>query len=358
MIRRLLLIAALLPFAAGCVATKQDVEELRLDMAAQRAQQDSLFRTLIARTEAMLDSLSDQNVRLRGDFANRLVAIERQLVQIQELSGQNQAQLAGLRQQIEQSAAEARRAQEAAAASARDDVEGGGEEEGGDPQELYDAALGALRRGSVGTARTGFEEFLRANPQHRLAADAQYNIGQSYEQGREAANAIEAYGRVVELYPTSGRAPAALLRMGRLELARGNRTEARSRFNAMGATFDCTPWGDAEFEAVIRHYRPGYAFGLLGTTRSRARRGRPGRTTRSSTRCRARSSSTTSRTPSSWGSTTWTPPRSRSAGGCCGRRASRSATKKVVEFPSMKVSWRRHSRAITAGIGETGASPT
>ena len=227
MTRRLWLLAALLPFAAGC-ATKQDVQELRLDLAAQRAQQDSLFRLLVARTEAMLDSLSDQNVRLRGDFANRLVAIERQLVQIQELSGQNQAQLAGLRQQIEQRAQEAQRAADAAAAS-RDDGGAGG----GDPQELYDAALAALRRGSVGTARAGFEEFLRAHPEHRLAPEAQYNIGQSHEQGRDAASAITAYGRVVELYPTSPRAPAALLRMGRLELARGNRTEARARFNAV-----------------------------------------------------------------------------------------------------------------------------
>jgi tol-pal system protein YbgF len=246
--RRALLLAALLPLGA-CVATKQDVEELRLDMAAQRAQQDSLFRTLIARTEAMLDSLSDQNVRLRGDFANRLLAIDRQLVQIQELSGQNQAQLAGLRQQIEQSATEARRAQEAAAAAARDNVDGGGDEEGGDPQELYDAALGALRRGSVGTARSGFEEFLRANPQHRLAADAQYNIGQSYEQGREPANAIPAYGRVVELYPTSTRAPAALLRMGRLELGRGNRTQARTHFNAVVSRYArSTEAGEARTE--------------------------------------------------------------------------------------------------------------
>ncbi|HEX2208273.1 MAG TPA: tol-pal system protein YbgF [Longimicrobium sp.] len=239
MMRRLLVFAAL-PLATGCVATKQDIEELRLDMAAQRAQQDSLFRVLVARTEAMLDSLSDQNVRLRGDFANRLLAIDRQLVQIQELSGQNQAQLAGLRQQIEQSAAEARRAQEAAAAANRDDAQGGSEE-GGDPQELYDAALGALRRGSVGTARSGFEEFLRANPQHRLAPEAQYNIGQSYEQGREPASAITAYARVVELYPTSTRAPAALLRMGRLELGRGNRTQARTHFNAVVQRYARSP---------------------------------------------------------------------------------------------------------------------
>ena len=236
------LLALFLPLLAGaCVATKQDIQELRLDMAQQRAHQDSIFRALVGRTEAMLDSLSDQNVRLRGDVANRLLAIERQLVQIQELSGQNQAQLAGLRQQIDQRAEEARRQQEAAAQAAQDDAEEDGSGEEGDPGELYDAALQALRRGSVGTARAGFEEFLRTAPQHRLAPEAQYNIGQSYEQGRDPAGAITAYGRVVELYPTSGRAPAALLRIGRLELARGNRTEARTRFNAIVQRYPRAP---------------------------------------------------------------------------------------------------------------------
>ena len=50
--------------------------------------------------------------------------------------------------------------------------------------------------------------------------------------------------------------------------------EWRQAFTAMGATFDCTPWGDAEFEAVMRHYRPQYCFALLGTTKRRAREAR------------------------------------------------------------------------------------
>jgi tol-pal system protein YbgF len=235
---RTLFAALLLPLLAACVATKQDIEELRLDMAQQRAHQDSLFRALVGRTEAMLDSLSDQNVRLRGDFSNRLLAIERQLVQIQELSGANQAQLNDLRRQIDARAEEERRRQQEAAAQAADD---GGAEEAGDPDELYEAAQAALRRGSVGTARAGFEEFLRVNPQHRLAPEAQFNIGQSYEQGRDAENALTAYARVVELYPTSGRAPAALLRMGRLELGRGNRAEARARFNQIVQRYPRAP---------------------------------------------------------------------------------------------------------------------
>ncbi len=45
--------------------------------------------------------------------------------------------------------------------------------------------------------------------------------------------------------------------------------------------------------------------------------------TRSSTPCRTPSRPTTTRAPTSWASTTWMRPPSRSAGGCCARRASR-----------------------------------
>ena len=224
---------AALSLLGGCVATKQDIRDLQLGMASQQARQDSMVALLIARTEAMLDSLSDQNVRLRGDVANRLVSIDRQLVQIQELSGQNQAQLGELRRQVDTAAEEARRAQAAAQrADASDD-----EDEAADPQALYDAALAALRRGSVSTARAGFQEFLRAAPEHRMAPDAQYNIGQSYEQGRDAAAAITAYEAVLSEHATSARAPAALLRIARLELGRGNRTQARTRFNQVVQRF-------------------------------------------------------------------------------------------------------------------------
>lgn len=219
---------------AGCVATKQDIRDLQLGMAAQQARQDSMVTLLIARTEAMLDSLSDQNVRLRGDVANRLVAIDRQLVQIQELSGQNQAQLGELRRQVDTAAEEARRAQ---AAAQRADANDDGDDEPADPQALYDAALAALRRGSISTARSGFQEFLRAAPEHRMAPEAQYNIGQSYEQGRDVAAAITAYEAVLSEYATSARAPAALLRIARLELGRGNRTQARTRFNQVVQRF-------------------------------------------------------------------------------------------------------------------------
>ncbi|HEX5726135.1 MAG TPA: tol-pal system protein YbgF [Longimicrobiaceae bacterium] len=226
---------------AGCLATKQDVEELRTELQAGRVEQQRQIDQVLRRTEALLDSLADQNVRLRGDLNSRLTQIERQLVQIQELTGQGQQQLAQLRRQIDDRARDdARRA-----AEARDSAGGtSSPTTSGDPaeaQELYDASLAALRRGSLGTARAGFEEFLRANPQHRLAADAQFNVGEAYAQGRDTDNALAAFERVVERYPSSARAPAALLRMGRLELGRDNRTEARARFQQLTRAYPRAP---------------------------------------------------------------------------------------------------------------------
>lgn len=246
--RRAALAVLALPLLGGCLATQRDIRELRTQMQADRSSQEALLRDVLSRNQALLDSLTDQNVRLRGDVSTRLVAIERQLVQIQELTGQGQQQLTQLRQQLARREEEARRAEAAAAAartaqadSADDAPAGGAQEPGGAAQEMYDAALGAFRRGSMNASRAGFEEFLRAAPGHARAADAQYYVGETYAQGRNLERAIEAYDRVVDTYPTSPRAPAALLRIGRLEAGRGNRTQARARFSRIVADYPRSP---------------------------------------------------------------------------------------------------------------------
>jgi tol-pal system protein YbgF len=234
---RVAVAVALLPLLGAC-ATKSDVRDLRNDMEAQRAAQDAAIERLLQRTDALLDSLSGQNVRMRGDLANRMVAIERQLVQIQELTGQGQQQLRDLRRQIDTRASDERRPVDGEPGA------GAPAAAAGSADELYEASVTALRRGSVSTARSGFEEFLRANPQHRLAPEAQFNIGQAFEQGQDPARALEAYGRVVELYPTSPRAPAALLRMGLVEGQRGNRAQARTRFDQLLRAYPNTAEAD------------------------------------------------------------------------------------------------------------------
>jgi len=261
---RLALAAALLPSLAGCLATKQDLETLRTQMDADRAAQTRQIENLIARTQAMLDSLSTQNTRMRADMANRLLEVDRQLVQIQALGGQSQQQIRDLQRQLEQRAAEARAAQDDADSVAADVAARPPARPAPAPErttttrppadstrtatrptpprttprradgaptadEAYEAAMGAYRRGSLSTAREGFQEFLRIAPSDERAPDAQFYVGESYSRDPDAA--IAAYQRVVERWPSSPRASAALLRIAKLEIARGDRAEARAHLN-------------------------------------------------------------------------------------------------------------------------------
>jgi tol-pal system protein YbgF len=269
---RIAAVAALLPLA-GCLATKQDLETLQTRMDADRAENNRQIQALIARTQAMLDSLSSQNARMRADVANRLLQIDRQLVQIQSLSGQSQQQIRDLQRQIEARAQEARQAAEAAdstdaaieaaperTADAGTTTRPSTERPSGstttpprtptparptpsrprtasatNADEAFEAAMGAFRRGSMATARGGFQEFLTLAPDDERAPEAQFYVGETYTRDPDAA--IAAYQRVVERWPRSDRAPAALLRIARLQIARGERTQARTHLNQILRTY-------------------------------------------------------------------------------------------------------------------------
>jgi tol-pal system protein YbgF len=220
-----LLVALLLPVLAGC-ATKRDLRDLRTEIDDLRTAQAGQLREIQQQNRQILDSLVYHNTRMRGDVANRFTEVERQLVQIQELTGQSQRRLNELREQV----------------SRREEVGGpGGVAPAAPPEEIYNAALAALRRGSHTTARMGFEEFLRNYPQHELSADAQFHIGESFQEGTDPVRALEAYGRVLEQHPNSPRAPTALYRAGVIERQRGNADRARTMFNQVVTAYPRSP---------------------------------------------------------------------------------------------------------------------
>jgi tol-pal system protein YbgF len=236
---RRLLALGLVPLLGAC-ATKRDVRDLRDEMAAMRAAQDSSFREMQRQNRVLLDSLADHNARLRGDLNNRFLQVDRQLVQIQELTGQGQQRLQELREQIDARARqEAARQAEAAAAGSDTASSGGGSTAGAD--ELYNTSMASLRRGSLQTARAGFQEFLRAYPNHRQAPDALFYVGETYNEGKDVQNALQTYAQVVQRYPASPRAATALYRAGTIEAGRGNRTEARALFNRVVQSYARSP---------------------------------------------------------------------------------------------------------------------
>lgn len=251
----------LLPLLGAC-ATKRDLRDLRDEISTMRASQDSVLRLLMQeqrRQRAMLDTISDQQLRTRGDIANRILQIDRQLVQIQELTGQGQQRLAELREQLNARQQElARQADSASRADTTASPAAGnaGAAAGAGAEELYNTSLAALRRGSLQTARAGFQEFLRTNPQHRLAPDALFYVGETYNEARDPDQALLVYAQVVQRYPASSRAPTALYRAGTVEAGRGNRTQARTLFDRVVRAYPRSPEAPMARDQLQRLARP------------------------------------------------------------------------------------------------------
>lgn len=230
--RRLLAIVLAVPLIGGC-AMKADIRDFQTEMVEMQAAQERLLREIQRQNIAILDSLQIQDVRLRGGFTNQLVQIERQLVQIQELTGQGQQRLAELRETLQSREEALRRVQQTEV-----------DTDSGDPVELFTTALGALDRGSVSTARAGFQEFVRAFPQHERAPEARLYLGGILEEDDELLDALEAYSRILELHPNSPQAASALYRAALIERERGNDDRARTMLNQLTAAYPASPEAD------------------------------------------------------------------------------------------------------------------
>lgn len=229
----------------GCV-TKGDLRDVRGEVRDLAAQQDSLLNLLLRLERSSQDSIraqSDILFSIRGELTRQLLDIQEQLVTVQELTGQSQRSLAGLRDQIESRRSSV---QQPGGGTARDTTggrESTGERPRQDPpdaggvQELYNVAVRQFNRGSLNTARSAFERFLQTYPNHRLAADAHFYLADILVQENEIEEALKAFLEIPELFPTAAKVPDALWRAGLLELERGNTEEARSLFERVVNTY-------------------------------------------------------------------------------------------------------------------------
>lgn len=78
----------------------------------------------------------------------------------------------------------------------------------------YGRAFDALKAANYASAITGMREFLAAYPEHELADNAQYWLGEAYYVTRDYDNAIAAFTAVGQRWPQSSKAADALLKVG------------------------------------------------------------------------------------------------------------------------------------------------
>ena len=237
-----------LGLVAGC-ALKGDVRKVELQVQALRAdlaRSDSVRAaerdSILTAVRAVQQALAVQQaylVQLRGDLRTDFLAVQQQLVAVQELTGQTQQRLSEQRARLEQIA----RQPEPALPAGGVPVGPSGNPAGPGPDQMYDLSLQQYRRGSVSTARLGFREFLRVFPTHERAADALFYVGESFE--KEAPDSAAAvYDQVVKTYPNSPRAPSALYKLGLLAEQRGDKVAARRYYSRVIAGYARSPEAD------------------------------------------------------------------------------------------------------------------
>lgn len=120
------------------------------------------------------------------------------------------------------------------------------------PEQRYGRAFDSLKAGDYPAAIAGMREFIARHPDHPLADNAYYWLGQTYYLNREYAPAIEAFASVGSRSPDSAKAPDALLKRGLSELEL-KRTEAAKRsFNDLVTRYPASDSARLAREQLLR----------------------------------------------------------------------------------------------------------
>jgi tol-pal system protein YbgF len=208
------------------------VQQVQDDIAlfkAETSRRDSAraaqLTQVIQMQQRVMDSLTNSRRavgQLRGDLAGDLYNIQQQLVQLQELTGQSQQRLRELRTQLEARG-------EQMSSTTPVDTAAAPSQASASADQMYEASLAQLRRGSSSTARQGLREMLRTYPTSERAGDALYFIGQSFAAENPDSAAVY-YEQVVQKHPSSSRAASALYNLGLVAERRKETRKARETY--------------------------------------------------------------------------------------------------------------------------------
>jgi tol-pal system protein YbgF len=240
--------------STGCFASTAQLDEVRDDVSATRAEaatSDSVRATQLVQILSTLRdvtdsiaSLSQRITRLRAETQADVRGMRQQVSEILEVTGQSEVRLRELRSQIDariRATAPAPAPPPASSpAPASDTVQvvpasppAAPVEDAPPAEELYRIGRDQLTRGGNSAARAALSDLLKRYPDSELAPDAQFLIAEAYAADRAVARADTAYAAVVSRYPDSPRAPTALYKRGVMAQTARRTTTAKRLYNEL-----------------------------------------------------------------------------------------------------------------------------
>jgi tol-pal system protein YbgF len=153
---------------------------------------------------------AEELARYREDADKRIIALEERILKLQATVDEFTKKLADLSQSREVPAT---------------------------PDSFYMKGLTSFKSGDMPAARETFTRFLEKYPQHELAANAQYWIGETYYSEKNFESAILAFQEVIKLYPQKDKVPAAMLKQAMAFEAINDSKSARYVLKKLGEGF-------------------------------------------------------------------------------------------------------------------------
>jgi tol-pal system protein YbgF len=153
---------------------------------------------------------AEELARYREDADKRIIALEDRILKLQTTLDDFTKKVADLAQPKEVSAT---------------------------PDSTYMKGLASFKTGDMPAAREIFTRFLEKYPQHDLAANAQYWIGETYYSEKNFESAILAFQEVIKLYPQKDKVPAAMLKQAMAFEAINDSKSARYVLKKLGEGF-------------------------------------------------------------------------------------------------------------------------
>lgn len=112
---------------------------------------------------------------------------------------------------------------------------------GGTAKEQYDYAFGLLRKADYAGAEAALTEFIKANPNDPLAANARYWLGETYYVRGQYQEAASAFGVSYQEHPNGPKAVDSLLKLGLSLSQTGNKGDACAVFQELEKRFPNAP---------------------------------------------------------------------------------------------------------------------
>ncbi len=205
-------------FLSGCVATSQEMGDLREDIYQLQLKLNEVQRNqadIASKMDTFGTNMKSLSLEL-GDTQNRMSLLGQRLDDLESNLSQSMNKLS---QQLSGSALSVPPP----------------------PSEVYRIAYSDFSKGKYELAVTGFRTYLEKYPQGELADQAQYYIGECYYSQSDWNKALEEFDAVEKNFPRSNLIPAARLKYALSLEQKGETQESRKVLQALVNDFPNSP---------------------------------------------------------------------------------------------------------------------